>query len=202
MAGARTADFDPVEVGRSECLAWSAYYRRDWPGVLRGATGMVRSGFGLGPLASARGAWHILRANQAWAPYPDNDPTRARREMASFYALVNRAGRVAVDPTVAAELEVRWWQVHRVRQHDRQRDDESLVAAVTALYAYVYRRPPEAVHRAATLRVQAMMLSDAWVAAGARLSDPTLDMERMALVASYTSLRDALERTGPVAGGR
>ncbi len=197
MASSRAAGFDPVAVGRSECLAWSAYYRRDWAGVLRGTTGMVHHGFGLGLVDTGRAAWHVLRAHQAWAPYPDNDPTSARRHMTSFYALANRAGRLSADPAVAAELEVRWWQVHRVRQHERQRDDEPLVAAVTALYAYVHRRSEEGVRRAATLRVQAMALSDAWVAAGAKLSDPTLAMERMALVASYTSLRDALERSAP-----
>jgi hypothetical protein len=37
-----------------------------------------------------------------------------------------------------------------------------------------------------------MDLSDAWVAAGCELTDPLLAQERAALVASYTSLRDAV----------
>jgi hypothetical protein len=37
-----------------------------------------------------------------------------------------------------------------------------------------------------------MDLSDAWVAAGCQLTDPLLAKERAALVASYTSLREAI----------
>jgi hypothetical protein len=39
-----------------------------------------------------------------------------------------------------------------------------------------------------------MDLSDAWVAAGCDLADPLLAQERLALVASFTALRDAVER--------
>ena len=42
--GDRPHRFDPVRVGRAECAAWVAYYRRDWPGVLTGVLGMVRLG--------------------------------------------------------------------------------------------------------------------------------------------------------------
>jgi hypothetical protein len=186
--------FDPVAVGRSECAAWAAYYRRDWPGVLRGAVAMVHHGFGLGPATTLLAAWHVFRANQAWAPFPVNRPAAARRHMARFYRLVSDAGRLSVNPSLAAELEVTWWEVHRARQHHRGASDEQLVEALVALYAYVYQADESAVRPAAQQRVLAMQLSDAWVAAGCRLSDPTLAMERMALVASYSALRDASDR--------
>jgi hypothetical protein len=186
--------FDPVAVGRSECTAWASYYRRDWPGVLRGSLGMVRHGFGLDPVTTVRAAWHVLRANQAWAPYPVNDPARARQQMTHFYRLVNRAGRLSVDPPLAAGLELRWWEAHRVRQHDPKVSEEDLTRALVALYGYLYHAEPTAVQRAAELRAEAMLLSDAWVAAGCRLNDPTLAMERRTLVASYAALRDASDR--------
>ena len=85
---------DPVRVGRAECDAWVAYYRRDWPKMLAGALGMVRHGFALGPVRDLRAAWHVLRANQAWAPFPDNDPAAARLSMARFYQLTVDAGRL------------------------------------------------------------------------------------------------------------
>jgi hypothetical protein len=185
--GSAGFSFDPVAVGRSECTAWASYYRRDWLGV-------VRHGFGLGPVTTVRAAWHVLRANQAWAPYPVNDPAGARQQMAHFYGLVDRAGRLSIDPPVAAGLELRWWEAHRVRQHDPKVSEEDLTRALVTLYAYIYRAEPTAVQRAAQLRVEAMLLSDAWVAAGCRLSDPTLAMERRSLVASYAALRDASDR--------
>jgi hypothetical protein len=121
--------FDPVAVGRSECAAWVAYYRRDWPRMLVGALGMVRHGFGLRPLGNLKAAWHVMRANQVWAPYPANDPVAAREHMARFYRMANKAGRLTVDPQIAAELEVAWWHVHRQQQHDAQYDEDALVAA-------------------------------------------------------------------------
>ena len=71
-------DFDPVALGNAECDAWVAYYRREWRPFLKAAVGMVRIGFGMPWPRTIQGAWYVLRANQVWAPYPDNDPTRAR----------------------------------------------------------------------------------------------------------------------------
>jgi hypothetical protein len=39
-----------------------------------------------------------------------------------------------------------------------------------------------------------MALSDAWVVAGCHLDDPALARERLALVASFTALREASDR--------
>jgi hypothetical protein len=188
--------FDPVAVGRSESNAWAAYYRREWLKMLAGAFGMVRHGFRLGPLGNLKAAWHVMRANQAWAPFPDNDPEAARRHMARFYRITNKAGRLTVDPRTAAELEVAWWHAHRLHQHDAQVSDEDLVANLIHLYAYIYRAKPDDVRRAAELRAAAMALSDAWVAAGCHLDDPTLAQQRLALVASFTALREASDRAG------
>ena len=191
---AASLTFDPVAVGRAECDTWAAYYRREWRPFLISALAMVREGFRLNRRQTMQGAWYVLRANQAWAPFPDNDPDAARSQMASFYALVNRAGRLRVDPVRAAELEVNWWHVHRQHQHDPAVSGTDLVSALVDLYAYTYDAEPEAVRRAAELRVEAMDLSDAWVSNGCSLADPLLAKERLALVASYSALRDALDR--------
>ena len=73
--------FDPVRLGGYEADAWVAYYQRRWGTFLRAAIGMVREGFGMPRARTLRGAWLVLRANQAWAPYPANDPDRARALM-------------------------------------------------------------------------------------------------------------------------
>jgi hypothetical protein len=109
--------------------------------------------------------------------------------------MANRAGRLRVDPRLAAELEVAWWQTHRAMQHDAQVGEDDLVAAMVRFYCYVYQADPADVRRAAELRVRAMVLSDAWVAAGCQLDDLTLAKERLALVASYAALREASDRS-------
>jgi hypothetical protein len=163
--------------------------------MLAGLLGMVRHGFALGQFGNLKAAWHVLRGCQAWAPNPDNDPEAARRHMARFFRMANRAGRLRSDPQLAAELEVAWWHVHRAQQHDAQVTYDDIVTAMVRFYCYVYQAEPADVGRAAELRVQAMACSDAWVAAGCHLDDPRLAEERLALVASYVALRDASDRS-------
>jgi hypothetical protein len=103
--------------------------------------------------------------------------------------MANKTGRLTVNPRTAAELEVAWWHAHRLHQHDDQVTEEDLVASLVRLYSYIYQAKPDDVRRAAELRVAAMALSDAWVAAGCQLDDPTLARQRLALVASFSALR-------------
>jgi hypothetical protein len=187
--------FDPVTVGNLETDAWAAYYRRDWKAFLRSAVGMVGAGFGMNRRKTLLGAWLVLRANQEWAPYPDNDPDAARELMRRFYLLVARdSDDLRIDPRHASELEVEWWRLHRAHQHDPGVPGSELEQSLVDLYAYVYDADPESVRPAAAARVEAMDLSDAWVEAGCDLDDPLLEREREALVASYTALRRAVER--------
>ena len=184
--------FDPVRLGNQETDAWAAYYRHEWLTFLRAAVGMVRTGFGTDPVRTLVGAYHVLRANQLWAPYPDNDPDGARASMRRFYALVAKDGGFPIDPVRASELEVEWWHLHREHQHDPAVSAETLVQSLVDLYAYLYGVPEDAVREAAEQRVLAMDHSDAWVAAGCRADDPELTAERKALVASHSALRRAV----------
>ncbi|HTC68232.1 MAG TPA: hypothetical protein VK662_01585 [Acidothermaceae bacterium] len=189
----RQASFDPVRIGQRECDAWAAYYRHEWASFLRSAIGMVSAGFGMGRRQTLTGAWYVLQANRAWAPVPDNNPDAARDYMARFYALVRDSGWGSLDPVTAAGYEVEWWRLHRLHQREGA-DAEALLAALDVLYSYVYDVPLSTMREAARLRVEAMDLSDRWVEAGCDLADPLLSQERRALVASYTALRDSVER--------
>jgi len=186
--------FDPVAVGNLETDAWAAYYRHEWRRFLVAAVGMVSAGFGMGPVRTLRGAWYVLRANQLWAPYPDNDPDGAREQMRRFYALVAADQAPEVEPVRASQLEVEWWRLHREHQHDPDVAESALAQALVDLYSFVYGVPGPSVRPAAEHRVRAMDLSDAWVEAGCRADDPLLAEERRELVASYTALREAIRR--------
>jgi hypothetical protein len=196
--------FDPRRVGALECDTWVCYYRREWWRFLRAAVLVVRHAFALPWPATLRGAWLVLRANQKWAPFPDNDPDAARRLMGLFYALVASHHGETFDVTEAARLEVAWWRVHRERQHDNHDPapyddagavaDPALTEAVARLYAHVYDMPVDAVRTAAAERAVAMDLSDAWVAAGCEPDSPLVPRERAALVRSYAALLAAVHR--------
>jgi hypothetical protein len=194
----RMRSFDPLRLGGLERAAWMAYYRRESLRFVTSALGMVREGFGMSWPRTVLGAYLVLRANQQWAPVPDNDPHGAWRSMRRFYALVARAHGEGFDPAKAAALEVEWWRVHRHLQRDpRSGDDQTpLVDALAALYGYVYQVPDEAVRAAARFRAEAMRISDAWVAAGCAADSPLVATERAALVRSYAALLAAVHR-GP-----
>jgi hypothetical protein len=181
--------FDPRLLGERECAAWVAYYRRDWVGVLRAALSLTRHAFALPWPAAAYGAWLVLRANQLWAPNPDNDPDGARRQMERFYRLVATRHGEGFDTTRAAELEVEWWRVHRLGQYaGPATDDRPLVDALAALYAHVYGVARDAVELAARERALAMRHSDRWVRAGCDPGSELIGAERAALVRSYAAL--------------
>lgn len=185
--------FAPHRLGRLECDAWVAYYRREWGRFLQSSVGMVREGFGMSWPRTLQGAYLVLRANQLWAPYPDNDAAGAQETMRRFYDLVANEHRLLLDVDRAAELEVEWWRVHRYLQ--RESTDGStapLVDALAALYAHVYDLPEQAVRPAAQLRAQAMVVSDRWVEEGCDLGSPLLVGELTDLVQSYGALRAAV----------
>lgn len=185
--------FDPHRLGAAECDAWVGYYRRRWPVVLSAAVRMVRIGFGMSWPATLYGAVLVLRANQQWAPVPDNDPDGARATMRRFYALAARTGGEPFDVDEAARREVEWWRVHRNLQRGAA-DREVLVDALAALYAHVYGTAPDAVRPAAAERAAAMRISDGWVADGCDPRSPALAAERAALVRSYAALLAAVHR--------
>lgn len=188
----RLRSFDPVRIADLEYRAWVGYYLRKWPQVLRASVGLVRAGFGMDWFRTLHGAWLVLRANQLWAPYPDNHPDRARRCMRRFYALVRLTYGEPANPAKAASLEVDWWRVHRERQHAPGPDNDELVDAVTRLYRYLYEEPAEAVRPAAVHRAAAMELSDQWVKEGCQPDSPLLPLEHAALVRSYSALLAAV----------
>jgi hypothetical protein len=85
--------------------------------------------------------------------------------------------------------------VHREHQREDTSGSEApLVAALAALYSYVYGVPAAEVTVAAEQRALAMRYSDQWVEDGCKLSSPLIAEERAALVRSYAGLLSAVHR--------
>ena len=195
----RLRSFDPVRLADLEYRAWVGYYLRRWPRVLIALVRLVRMGFGMDWHRTLHGAWLMLRAAQLWAPYPDNDPERARACMRRFYTLVKLTYGEPANPAKAAELEIDWWRVHREGQHrdgthaiDDAEPAEELVESLTRLYCYLYGEAEAALWPAAAHRARAMDLSDQWVRQGCQPDSRLLPLEHAALVRSYTALLAAV----------
>ena len=192
----RLRSFNAARIAGLEYRVWVAYYRRQWLRLLIASVGLVHAGFGMGWQRTLHGAWLVLRANQLWAPVPDNDPDGARRCMRRFYGLVRLTYGEPQDVVRAAWLEVNWWRAHREVQRPAAPLDAAgagqssaeLVDAVARLYAFLYREPESEVRPAAAHRARAMDISDQWVADGCRADSPLLPLEHAALVQSYAAL--------------
>ena len=190
----RLRSFDPERVADLEYRAWTGYYLRQWPQVLAASVVLVRTGFGMDWYRTLHGAWLVLRANQRWAPFPDNDPDQARACMRRFYGLVRLSYGKPANPAKAAALEVDWWRAHREMQHSTQPREagDELVESVTRLYSYLYGEPETEVRPAAVHRARAMDLSDQWIREGRRPDSPLLPLEHAALVRCYAALLAAV----------
>ena len=70
----------------------------------------------------------------------------------------------------------------------------ALLAALVALYSYVYGVDPDEARVAAEQRALAMRYSDQWVEEGCDLASPLIAQERAALVRSYAGLLAAVHR--------
>ena len=190
----RHRSFDPVVVGSLEATAWAAYYRRDWLRFGWAAVTLARRAFDLSWPATLASSWLVLRANQLWAPFPDNRPARAQRAMERVYRIIQRQSGERFEPAVAAALEVRWWRVHRDMHHTHLADGEhALAEALASLYGYVYGVPTASVRLAAAQRALAMRHTDRWVQDGCQADSPLLGEARQALVRSYSALLDAIQ---------
>jgi hypothetical protein len=192
----RLRSFDPGRIADLEYRVWVGYYLRNWPQVLAASVGLVRAGFGMDWYRTLHGAWLVLRANQLWAPVPDNDAQGALACMRRFYALVKLSYGEPGSPAEAARLEVGWWRVHRQLQNPAgPRDaDGELVESLTRLYCYLYGEPEAEVRPAAMHRARAMDLSDQWVKEGCPPDSPLLALEHAALVRCYAALLAAVHR--------
>ena len=203
-AGRNDGSFNATRIARLETTAWTAYYRHDWPRVLAASYGLVREAFNLTFPGTVLGAWCVFRANVVWAPYPDNDPDRARHYMRRVYAISQRRSQLGFDPAEAARLEVEWWRVHREGQHGDRRSNNHLPEAVARLYAYVYDVDVESVRESALLRAEAMDICDRWVAQGCDMHSVLVPQIGNRLLRSYRSLHAAVagSATGPATSRR
>ena len=63
----RLRSFDPVRLADLEYRAWTGYYLRKWPQVLRASFGLVRLGFGIRTMVSIPIPDAMRQRSAAWA---------------------------------------------------------------------------------------------------------------------------------------
>ena len=180
--------FDPETVGRLEQRAWAAYYYRNWPELFDLLLRLSRGQFGLSLPQALHGSYLATQAQVVWARQGAQDGL-AEEYMRQFYELVREPARGRYDSRRAAELELRWWAVHR--QREQYPDRTALTQALAESFAEVYQAPVERMLAAADARAEAMDLSDQWIREGKVADSPLLDRIAALLVASYQALAES-----------
>lgn len=181
--------FDPQTVGQLEQRAWQAYYLRQWPQLFDLMLRMIRSAFGLSLHQAAYAAYINTQAQVTWARQGASDGA-AEAYMREFYAYIREPVGGQYDVAKVAQLEVRWWAVHRDR--DQYPDHSALAQALADTYAEVYQAPAERLLPAGEARAAAMDLSDQWNREGKDPNSPLLAEIVRLLVESYQLLSDAV----------
>jgi len=115
-------------------------------------------------LTSVAAALDIVRASLAFAP-ADNDVPKAAKYVLRYYQKARRAAGLQADAQTLAELELRYWVVHRelALERIRQPDKDNLGAMVedlTDLHAALFEISPQAARRSAELRALAAKTVD------------------------------------------
>ena len=180
--------FEPETLGRLEQQAWAAYYYRDWPRLFDLLLRLSRDQFGLSLPQALHASYLGTQAQVVWARQGDRDGL-AEDYMRRFYELVREPAGGRYDPGRAAQLEIRWWAVHR--QREQYPDHSALARALAESYGEVYQLPPDRLLAAGDARAEAMDLSDQWIREGKAADSPLLEQIAERLIACYRALAEA-----------
>lgn len=180
--------FDPAAVAHYEVEGWKAYYDHAWLRLLRLIVALARAQFRIPFPHSMRAAYYITRASVGWVP-KDHDTGAILRHLRQFYALARRYSGLTFDVDRAAELELRYWDVHR--QLVRQPDKTEFIHVMTLLHAAIFGLTEAEAHESAALRVEANNVLD--TITGKTSDDPARDWQRCEtlLRACYESIKHA-----------
>jgi hypothetical protein len=133
--GALAVRFDPDRVAYLETEGWRAYYDRRWLRVFGLMSDLVREQFHVPFPLSLVAALHVARGARAFAPVVHDDE-KVERSLEAFYRMVRRWSGLLFDPRRVADLELRYWIVHR--RLAGQRDHAELVRSLEDLHSATF----------------------------------------------------------------
>jgi len=146
------APFDPDRLAYLEVAGWRAYYDRKWARMLRFMLQMMREQFGLSWPRSIQAAYYMVRASAAWAPV-DHDTRVVRRNLRNFYrAVVKHGANFRFDPVKVAELEFKYWDLHRRLSGRPDNEKEPLIQTFVDLHSALFGLSLHAVRPSAVNR--------------------------------------------------
>ena len=130
---------NPEQIAYYEEAGWEAYYDRNWPRAFGLMVRLIESQFYVPFPRSLLAALHVVRASIAFAPR-DHDLDATLAHLERFYRIAARANSDIFDPRRAAELELRYWVIHRELAETPELDKRPLVQSLADLHAELFGR--------------------------------------------------------------
>jgi hypothetical protein len=130
---------NPEQIAYYEKAGWEAYYDRNWPRAFGLMVRLIESQFYVPFPRSLLAALHVVRASIAFAPR-DHDLDATLAHLERFYRIAARANSGIFDPRRAAELELRYWVIHRELAETPELDKRPLVQSLADLHAALFGR--------------------------------------------------------------
>lgn len=151
--------FRPDRVAYYEAAGWRAYYDHRWARAFWLMIRLNREEFQMPLPTAVSAALDIVRASIAFAPAA-NDVPKAADFVRRYYEKARRSAGLKADAQTLADLEMRYWVVHRelALERIRQPDKDNLgamVEALTDLHAALFEISAQAARRSAELRALA-----------------------------------------------
>jgi hypothetical protein len=183
--------FNPEMIAYYETEGWRAYYDRNWLRAFGLMVQLSESQFHVPFPRSFLAVYHVIRASVAFVPR-DHDLELVRRHLEQFYRIAAAANQGAFDPRAVADLELRYWVLHRELAETPSADKRPLVECVAALHAALFGRAPADLWESALSRVQAAAAVDQITSR--RSIDPAADwaLVESSLRRAYSQVKHAV----------
>jgi len=185
--------FNPNAIAYYETEGWRAYYDRNWLRAFGLMVHLSDSQFHIPFPRSFLAVYHIIRASVAFVPR-EHDLAVVRYHLEQFYCIAADANRGAFDPHTVAELELRYWVIHRELAATPEADKRRLIACLAALPAALFGRTSVDLWESAVSRVAAANAVDRITSR--RSLDPAADWELVesSLRRAYQQVNSTIER--------
>ena len=159
QAGIMTAPFrfDADQVAHFETVGWRANYARNWPYMLYLVVRLLQAQFRMNLWQALRAAYYVTRASVAWVPI-DHNLNVVRAYLVKFYIVAQQASQLPFDPDRVAELELKYWIVHR--EWSGKPDKTALIQSLAELHAGIFGASVEAMRPSAENRAAAATTVD------------------------------------------
>lgn len=143
---------NPTRIAYYEANGWRAYYDHRWLKMLWLIVALCQEEFHIPFPFSLLAAYYTTRASIAWVPV-DHDERKVLLYLEKFYRIAKRYSGLHFDPAQVAELEFRYFDVHRrlVGASDKSEFIQTLVDLHSALFGI----SPAQAQTSAELRVLA-----------------------------------------------